>query len=293
MMRKDRRLAFIFLCPLALSILLFQLYPIFLNGFYSLLNWNGLTKTANFIGLDNYIQLFEDSLFWNAVGNSLLFAVLGTILQVGISFGLAALCEFAGFKKGNWIRLLFILPVAATSAVVGIVFKTLFAYEGPVNGMISLLGFAPVNWLADPVWAFVLILLVSVWKETGTLFIYWMAGFSSVPAETLEAAKLDGASDWQLLRHMCLPVMKPILVMCASITFINCLKAFDLIQTLTGGGPYYATDVLSTFIYQTAFTGSFGSPKLSYACAAAIVILLVASGLYAVKRIIQKVWVRT
>lgn len=281
---KEKRMAIGFLAPLALSILLFQLYPIVLNGFYSLLNWNGLTKTANFIGFDNYISLFSDPLFQSAAMHSLIFALLGTLFQAGISFGLAWLVEFAGFKKPAAVKLMFILPVAATTAVTGIVFKTLFSFDGPVNSIIGALGGSPVSWLSDPFWAFFLILIVSVWKETGTLFIYWMTGFAGVSADTLEAAKLDGAGGWKLMRRIYMPHLKPILFMCAGVTFINNLKVFDLVQTLTGGGPYYGTDVFSTFIYQNAFTGSFGPPRLSYACAAAVIILIGAAILFLIQK---------
>lgn len=286
---KEKRLAIGFIAPLALSIMLFQLYPILLNGFYSLLNWNGLTKTASFIGLENYAALFLDPLFRKAAIHSLIYALLGTFFQVGISFLLAWLVEFARFKKPAAVKLLFILPVAATTAVTGIVFKTLFSFNGPINSLIQAMGLSPVRWLADPFWAFVLVLIVSVWKETGTLFIYWMTGFAGVGNDVLEAASLDGARGWKLMRHIYMPVLKPILLMASGVTFINNLKVFDLVQTLTGGGPYYGTDMFSTFIYQNAFTGSFGPPRLSYACAAAVVILIGAILLFVIQKGIRKI----
>ena len=221
---------------------------------------------------DNYLYVIKKGKILSGYRNSLLITVPATALYI--------LCgAFAGIvlsrRKGKsagalYYYFIFGLTITLQIAATFAMFKVLGIYGS----------------------MFSVILIFAALRLPFTVMTF-CSFVKSVPQEIDEAAHMDGCNFLQLVFHILFPVMKPILVMCASITFINCLKAFDLIQTLTGGGPYYATDVLSTFIYQTAFTGSFGSPKLSYACAAAIVILLVASGLYAVKRIIQKVWVRT
>lgn len=115
-----------FMLPMLLLYVVFQLYPIILNIFYSLLNWNGITKTANFIGFSNYREVLTDGLFWNAIRNSLLFAVIGTVLQVTISFFLAYLVEYNTFKHRKIMRLIFIMPIVATSATIGIIYEDAF-----------------------------------------------------------------------------------------------------------------------------------------------------------------------
>ena len=265
MKRDHKKIIVTFLLPLLFLYAVFQLYPLLLNLFYSMLNWNGITKTANFVGLDNYVEVLGDGLFWNAVKNSVLYAVAGTFFQVTVSFFLAYLVEYNTFKKKKMVRLVFIMPIVATSATIGILMKSIFSYDGFVNTVISGVGLEKIEWLTEPKWAFLMIILVSVWKETGTLFIYWMAGFQMVSPAVIEASKVDGASEPAFVRYILIPTMKPVIFTVTSVAFLNALKMFDIIQTLTSGGPYFSTDMISTYIYRTAFSSSFGAPRLSYA----------------------------
>lgn len=286
--RNHRKIIIVFLIPMFLIYIGFQLYPLILNVCYSLLNWNGITKTANFIGLENYQGILTDGLFWNSIKNSLLYAVAGTFFQVTISFFLAYLVEYNTFKRKKITRLIFIMPIVATSATIGIIMKSIFSYDGFVNTVISSVGAGRLEWLTEPKWAFVMILLVSVWKETGTLFIYWMAGFQMVSSEVVEAARVDGAKEPAFIRHILIPSMKPVILTVTSVAFLSSLKMFDIIQTLTGGGPYFSTDMVSTYIYRTAFTSSFGAPRLSYASAAVVMCLVFLVLCTVVIRLFQK-----
>lgn len=275
MLKKNKRSIIpIFLLPLLIVYVVFQLYPIILNVIYSFLNWNGITKWANFIGLENYKEIIFDGLFWNAFKNSILFAIFGTLFQVFISFSIAYFVEFNSFKFKKIIRLVFIMPIVATSATIGIIMKAIFSYNGVLNMFFKKIGMGEINWLADPVWTFIMIILVSIWKETGTLFIYWMASFKLVSTSIIDAANLDGATGRAMFIHIIFPIIKPVALFVTMITFLNSLKVFDIIQTLTSGGPYFSTDMLSTYIYRTAFSSSFGVPRLSYASAASVLCLI-------------------
>lgn len=272
--RNSKKLIRIFLMPMLIFYVGFTIYPFLLNILYSFLNWNGITKTANFIGWENYRQLIGNGIFWNAVKNSLLYALFGTTFQILISFLLAYLVEFGSFKRKKLLRILFILPIVATTATMGMMMKSFFNHEGLLNTFLTSIGLSAQPFLTDPKYVFGVVILVSVWKETGTLFIYWLAGFQMVSEEVVEAAKIDGVTTFSLLTKIIMPMIKPVVVMITTVTFLNSLKVFDLIQTMTAGGPYFATDVLSTFIYRTAFSSSFGSPQLSYASSAAVVAVL-------------------
>lgn len=272
--RNSKKLIRIFLMPMLIFYVGFTIYPFLLNILYSFLNWNGITKTANFIGWENYRQLIGNGIFWNAVKNSLLYALFGTTFQILISFLLAYLVEFGSFKRKKLLRILFILPIVATTATMGMMMKSFFNHEGLLNTFLTSIGLSAQPFLTDPKYVFGVVILVSVWKETGTLFIYWLAGFQMVSEEVVEAAKIDGITTFSLLTKIIMPMIKPVVVMITTVTFLNSLKVFDLIQTMTAGGPYFATDVLSTFIYRTAFSSSFGSPQLSYASSAAVVAVL-------------------
>lgn len=252
----------------------FQLYPIILNIFYSLLNWNGITKTANYVGLANYREVLCDGLFWNSIKNSFVYAVAGTFFQVTVSFFLAYLVEYNTFKNKKMMRFIFIMPIVATSATIGIIMKSVFSYDGFVNSVIAGVGLQKIEWLTEPQWAFLMLLIVSVWKETGTLFIYWMAGFQMVSPAVTEASKVDGATETSFVRYILLPTMKPVVLTVGFVAFLNSVKIFDIVQTLTGGGPYFSTDMIATYIYRTAFSSSFGAPRLSYASAAVVICLI-------------------
>lgn len=147
MKRDHKKIIVTFLLPLLFLYAVFQLYPLLLNLFYSMLNWNGITKTANFVGLDNYVEVLGDGLFWNAVKNSVLYAVAGTFFQVTVSFFLAYLVEYNTFKKKKMVRLVFIMPIVATSATIGILMKSIFSYDGFVNTVISGVGLEKIEWL--------------------------------------------------------------------------------------------------------------------------------------------------
>lgn len=270
-MRQKTKLILLFLFPIVSLTILFQIYPFILNILYSFLDWNGMTALASWNGWNNYREILKDGLFWNAISNSILYAVIATLCQVFVSFFLAYFVEFGLSKHKVFYRVFFIMPIVATTATIGMIIRSMFSYNGIVNQFLALFDIAAIPWLTDPIWAFILVILVSVWKETGALFIYWLAGFQLVSKDVLEAAKIDGVTQMSLITKIVLPIMKPIILMVSALTFINSLKTFDLIQTLTAGGPYFGTDVVSTFIYRTAFSSSFGSPQLSYASAAAIV----------------------
>lgn len=272
--KNQKKIIVAFLMPMVILYIVFQLYPIFLNIIYSLLNWNGITKTANFIGLANYREVLLDGLFWNSIKNSVCFAMIGTFFQIMISFFLAYLVEYNTFKKRKMMRLVFIMPIVATSATIGIIMKSIFCYDGFVNTVLNSVAGTKIEWLTEPKMAFLMILIVSVWKETGTLFIYWIAGFQMLSQSVIEASKVDGASEGAFLRHILIPSMKPMILTVGTIAFLNALKMFDIIQTLTAGGPYFSTDMISTYIYRTAFSSSFGAPRLSYASAAVVICLL-------------------
>lgn len=276
MVKKEKRvIIWWFLMPMLIMYLVFFIYPFILNILYSFLNWNGFTKSANWIGIENYREVLFDGLFLNAVKNSLFFAVLGTISQVIVSFFLAYLVEFHFHRRKKWYRTIFILPIVATTATIGMLMKSLFSYEGFFNHFVTMLGGEAIPWLSNPKWAFFTVILVSIWKETGTLFIYWIAGFQMISPAVLEAAEIDGATGRTLVTKIIIPMIKPIIAVISTVTFLNALKVFDLIQTLTSGGPYFSTDMVGTFIYRTAFSSSFGSPRLSYASSVAVLCVLI------------------
>lgn len=282
--KRKRNITFwcwLFLSPMLVMYILFQAYPIMSNVFYSLLDWSGLSQNAVFVGLDNYSELLRDKYFWNAIANSFKYTLISVPIQLVLSLALAFTLNTI-IKRGSVIfRTIFFLPVITTTAIVGIIMVFIFGGTGVVNEFLGLLGVSGVSWLGSPKSALIVVALIGVWKDVGIYMIYWMAALSNVPEELYEAAKIDGASVWQTFRKIVFPIITPIggviLVLCA----LSSLKVFDLIQSMTNGGPFYATDVAATFVYRTAYAGS-GMPRIGYASAAALVsgLLIVLIGLF-------------
>jgi len=226
--------------------ILFQGYPIICSIQYSLLDWSGMTSNATYIGLQNYRELMHDELFWNAFKNS--------------------------FKGRGLYRTMYFVPVVTTASVVGIIMIFILGVQGPVNHLLVTLHIIknPINFLGNAKYALPTLVIISLWKDCGTYMIYWLAGLQGVSKDVYEAATIDGATRGQTFFHIVLPLIAPIGGIIAILCAINSLKVFDIVKTMTEGGPYYATDVIATYVYRTAFSSEIGMPRLGYASAAAL-----------------------
>lgn len=276
--RNRRRIncwCWLFLLPSVTLYILFQGYPIVTSMFYSTLNWSGLTNVARFVGLQNYRELFEDRFFLNAVINSFKYMLTVVPLLLSISLALAYLFNGVIKKMVSFYRTVFFLPVITTTSIVGIIMTFIFGGTGALNEFLALFGIKGVNWLGTTDTALWVVVLIGVWKDVGTYMIYWLAALQGVPKDLYEAAKIDGANDWETFSKVVFPIILPTGGVIAVLAIINSLKVFDLVQTMTGGGPFFATDVVATFVYRTAFNGNGGLPRLGYASAAALVFGLI------------------
>ena len=155
----------------------------------------------------------------------------------------------------------------------------IFGGTGSINQFLGLFGFKAVNWLGNAKTALGVVVLVGVWKDVGTYMIYWLAALQSVSQDVYEAAMIDGAGKWQTFSKVVFPLILPTGGVIAVLCVISSLKVFDLIQTMTNGGPFYATDVVATFVYRTAYANSSGMPRLGYASAAAMTFGVIVVGI--------------
>ena len=253
--------------------ILFQGWPIVCSVWYSLLNWSGMTVHYTFVGLDNYKELVHDSLFVNAMANSFKYTVAVVPSVLVISLLLAYQFNNERLKCRSVYRTIYFLPVVTTAAIVGIIMIFIFSVNGPVNAVAVKLRILEraVNFLGDGRYALITVIVVSVWKDCGTYMIYWLAGLQSVPKDLYEAAKVDGASGTRVFFSIVLPMIAPTAGTIAILCTINSLKVFDLVKTMTEGGPFYATDVIATYVYRMAYSSEVGLPRLGYSSAAALV----------------------
>ncbi len=252
--------------------ILFQGYPIFCSIQYSLLDWSGLTNDAKFIGLANYKELLQDELFWNAFWNSIKYTVMIVPLELVVSLILAYLLNNAKLKGRSIFRTMYFVPVVTTASVVGIIMIFILGVQGPVNHILMSWNLIeqPINFLGNAKYAMPTLVIISLWKDCGTYMIYWLAGLQGVSKDVYEAAYMDGANERQTFFHIVLPLIAPVGGIIALLCALNSLKVFDIVKTMTEGGPFYATDVIATFVYRSAFSSEIGMPRLGYASAAAL-----------------------
>lgn len=258
-----------FLLPAAIPYIFIVLIPSVQGVVFSFTDWNGLFPDWNWVGLDNYLMLFRDEQALRAVGNTLLLALVVTVVENVIGLGLA-LAINAKLKSRNALRVVFFLPVVILSVVVAFIWQFIFTPSGPINEILGGLGLEGLaqNWLGDPRLALGSISVIMIWQFSGYAMVIYLAGLQSVPAEQLEAAALDGAGPVARFWYVIRPLLAPALTVNVLLALIRGLMSFDQIWVTTQGGPARATETLSTLVYRNAF--QFG--ELGYSAALAVVL---------------------
>ena len=237
-----------------------------------------------FVGLANYARLLADPSFWRALGNTLYFAAVGGTLSVAVSLGGALLLEAPLARARGLFRTIYFLPVVTTLVAVAIVWRFLYHPRiGLLNHALAALGLPPVDWLGDPAWAMPAIIGLAIWKNFGFNLVIFAAGLQAIPARLYEAARLDGASGWQQLRHVTLPLLLPTTSFVVLMTAIGSLQLFAEPYVMTQGGPGDATRSLVLLMYEQGFRWW----NLGYAAAIAFVLfVLVAAATWLGRRLL-------
>lgn len=253
---------------------MYTLYPIGATVWYSLTNMRSFTsKNVRFVGLANYLLLFQDKQFLNSLRVTGLFMLIVVPARFLLSLALALLLNWKRCKWKTFFRTIFFLPVLTTSAIIGVVFIMLLdPTMGPVNVILEQLGlteWASLSLLGTASTALGTAGVIWVWKWLGNSLIYWIASLQSIPEELYEAAKIDGANSWQTFKSIVTPLLLPFAAIILVLTVSDAIRVFNLMLTLTNGGPFYATETVEVFIYRHAFQST--SPRMAYASAAATI----------------------
>lgn len=266
----------IFLLPTVVLYGLYTIYPIIASYWYSLVNWNGFDENQTFVGLSNYREVFADPLFWNSFKITLLFMLLVVPVRVLSSLLLAIVLNSPKMPLIGVLRSAFFIPVVTTTAIIGVVMRLILdPASGPINAVLTKFGVGGIDFLGDQHLALPTAAALYIWKFFGVTMIYWLAALQTISYELIEAARIDGAGTWQIFRHITLPMLKPFLIIITVLTVEETFHNFDLMYTLTGGGPYFHTEIIEIYIYRWAFAASI--PQLGHASAAAVIFgLLVA-----------------
>lgn len=261
-----------FILPNFIGFFIFILIPVVFSFVLSVMEWDGFTE-MKFVGLRNFIEIFDDRVFRAALWQTVVFSVFTVAFSMVAALGLAILLNNK-LRCVNFFRSAIFFPYVASIVAVAAVWKAMFMKDGgPVNEFLSL--FLPADalpgWLASTKWALAACIIVQVWKNMGYFMIIYLAALQDIPTSLYEASSIDGATNWQQFRYITLPMLTPSHFFVLMMLIINSFKTFDLIFALSEGGPGTATTLLSLYIYNEAFISwNYGGVS-----AAAVVLFLI------------------
>lgn len=257
--RSERVIRIAFLAPALLTITVVLVIPLFYSIRNSFFSYN-LAKTYEgfrFIGLDNYVQAVADPYFRGALGVSALITVVVVSLELVTGFALALLLNRPLERRSAFLRKSFrtlvILPVVLPPVVMGLMWRFMFQYTGVINYLLMVAGLRPVDWTAQTT-GIISIIVATVWQNVPFSFLLVLAGLQAIPHDLLDACTADGASGWQRVRYLFIPLLKPVLFIILTIRTIDVIRLFDEAYILTGGGPGRTTETISLFIYRNSFS---------------------------------------
>ena len=244
----------LFYLPAILLFLVFVIYP-FIQGIrLSFTNWNGYSQSMKYVGIKNYIRLFQDANVKTAMVNTLIYGIMSTVIQNILGLGYAMFLN-TKFKGRSLVRTIIYMPVMIAPLIMGYIMYFFFQYDGgAVNDILIALGMQPVDLLVNSNYAIVIIVLVNSLQFVGVAMVIYLAGLQNVPSMYYEAAMLDGATFWERFRHVTLPLLMPAISSSTILNLIGGLKLFDLVMALTSGGPGFSTHSLSTLVTNQYFS---------------------------------------
>ena len=271
--RKNKLAITVFMLPAVILFAGIIIIPIIMSFIYSLQDWNGITE-PKFIGFDNYIELFtsKSAGFPKTTLNALLLAVLSVFIQLPLSLALALMIS-KGIKGERFFMTVFFIPVLMSTVVIGQLWLKIYNPNyGVLNVLLDRIGLhslAKTAWLAEPKTVLLAAFLPNLWQYVGYHMLLMYAGIKSVSPDVIEAAKIDGANDWQINTRIIIPLLKPVIKICVIFEVTGSLKTFDLIYVLTRGGPDHASEVPSTLMVNMTFDES----RYGYGSAIAVMII--------------------
>ena len=279
----DHHLRWVFPLPTVLVLLVFTVLPLLFNLVLSTQDRSvSSALPSRFVGLGNYAQAFSDPRFWNATWLMTLFALIAVPCQMLLGLGLAALLNRPLPRQLLWgeglIRSLVLLPMISTPVAIGLIWALMMNPDlGVLNYLLEQVGLPRSLWVADPTLAIPALALIDIWQWTPLVALILLAGLQSMPDEPFEAARIDGASGWQVFRYVTWPLLQPAVFAALTLRLIDALKTFDIIEVITQGGPGTSSETLNVYAFHTGFEFL----RVGYT-AALLTLLLIVVGLVAV-----------
>jgi len=281
--------SYIYLAPMLILLLVFTVYPIFASLGYTLYQWNGIGQPSTYVGLANFQHVVHDPLFWGAFVHTFTYTAVLVPVQLTLALILALVLNNPKLRGVSFYRAIYFIPAVTSPAVIGVVIQLILTTFGDDldrlllhAGLIS----RHIDWLGDPHTALAVIILIGIWNTLGYNLVYFLAALQSVPTELYEAARIDGAAAPARFWYITIPLIRGIGLIILILAILGSLQVFDLVQVLTQGGPYFATEVVNSYIYHQAFGGASGQtaaqPNIGFASAASFfygVLLLALTGI--------------
>ncbi len=269
--KKYGRAGWLFVMPAAILIFVLNFFPMIRAFFLSL--QSGLATNLHFSGLRNYIRLFQDERFLYSVRNVFIYLIFQVPIMLFLALVLASILNDTRLKFRGIFRTIVFLPCATALVSSALIFKSIFGMDGIINhwclefGILS----TPKNFLTDPLWAKIIIILCITWRWTGYNTVFFLAGLQNIDHSIYEAAKIDGASTMQQFFKLTLPLLRPVILLTSIMSINGTLQLFDEVRNLTGGGPGNETITISQYIYNLSF---LNNPQFGYAAAISYTILI-------------------
>lgn len=275
--KKRNKYAYFYITPFFIVFLIFSLFPILYSFVLSFCDMDVLSGKFTFVGITNYKRMVESGYFFQSIGNTLLIWIMSIIPQLGIAFILALILSNKWFRGRFLLRNIYYFPNLVTPVTIGLLFGAMFSYPGgAVNNIITMLGLEAVDFQNNQMLARMVIAIAICWKNFGFNIIYFTAGINSISDDVLEAAEVDGASNWQKITRITLPLMRPILIYVLVTSVIGGLQMFDESHLVFKSVPGDATVTMVKYLYDSAFERF----QFGYAAAVAygiFVIIIIAS----------------
>ncbi|WP_030607135.1 carbohydrate ABC transporter permease [Streptomyces sclerotialus] len=269
--RGDGALAALFVAPAMLGFLVFLLWPTLRGIWLSFTRYNLLTP-AEWVGLDNYVRMVRDPLFWESLRLTVEYVVINIGVQTVAALAIAVLMQ--RLTQSAVLRGIVLTPYLVSNVVAGIVWLWMLDTQlGIGNRILGAMGMEHIPFLADETWAIPTIALINVWRHVGYTALLLFAGLQAIPGDVYEAARVDGAGEWRMFWRVTLPLLRPVLAVVLIMTVIGSFQVFDTVAVTTAGGPANATNVLQLYIYNSAF----GRFQFGYASAMSVALLAVLS----------------
>lgn len=279
--------AYLLVFPAIVLLFIFHLYPMCMTFFLSLTDWNLIAPDFNWIFAGNYTKMLTSSEFWKVVGNTFIFGVFSVGFTVLLATVLAVVLD-EKLRGVKLFRSVVFLPYITPMAAIGTLWVWMYSQDfGLINWALGLFSIPPAPWLAKPGWAMVALIITKVWKVVGYYMVVLLAGKQNIAESLYEAAKMDGAGKLQLFKHITMPLLSPYIFFVLIVALIGAFEDFDLLYSMTRGGPAESTNMMIYYIYQHAFDFF----DIGYASAAATALFVILLLITFIQMKVSKRWV--